>query len=353
MLAPLQAESFAMGPARAEKFSALPSRQRREQSKFKVRILSKRYRQKGICKNLQKRPVFFHKVIIQKRTLTMNKLFKNRKLVIATMHKKEAVMKQIIEKALGVHCVIPKDFDTDKFGTFTREIKRKGDQLQTIRAKLIVAMDEGGYDLGVASEGSFDAHPSIPFIQSNLELTLFIDRKNNLEIKGHYRSSKTNINGKYVSTIKEAVKFAKDCGFPEHGMIVRRTENGKFFIYKNIQTEADFKKTVKKILALPFTSKVFIETDMRAHKNPTRMEAIKKSTEDLVKNIASKCPKCQSPGFVIVNVEKGLPCGLCGLPTDIAMFEILSCVKCKHKEKRKITKYGKVADAGQCQYCNP
>ncbi len=283
----------------------------------------------------------------------MSSLFKNRKLVIATMHQKERLMQPMLENDLGVKCLVLGDFNSDKFGTFTRDIKRSGDMLQAARAKLQVAMKMSGCDLGVASEGSFGVHDSMPFVQSNLELVLFIDKKNNLEIKGHHRTLDTNLDGKYVSTMDEAITFAKKCGFPEHGVIVRRSEKGKWFLYKDIQNIDDLKTAIKKVLSLPFTSKVFIETDMRAYKNPTRMKAIKKATEDLLQNIHSKCLKCESPGFMLTDVEKGLPCQVCSMPTALAKLEIYTCSKCQYEEKRKILKYGESADPGQCNFCNP
>ena len=72
---------------------------------------------------------------------------------------------------------------------------------------------------------------------------------------------------------------------------------------KQIETENDLKESIQKILSFPFTKEAFIETDMRAFKNPTRMEAIEKATENLIENIQSECPKCQSPGFIRSGVE--------------------------------------------------
>ncbi len=280
-------------------------------------------------------------------------LFKNRKIVIATMHKKEDVIKPLLEKSLGLKCIILKNFNTDKFWTFTRDISRTGDMLEAARSKINAAMEISWCDLWIASEWSFGVHPSIPFIQSNLELILFIDKKNKLEIRWHYQSSKTNIDGKYVKTFEEALSFAKECWFPEHGIIVRRKKEWKTFLYKNVNTEFDFKKIVKNLLKIPFTSKVYIETDMRAHKNPTRMEIIKNSTINLIKNIKSICPKCDSPGFVITDIEKWLPCKLCGSKTDMPTFEIYTCNKCEYRKKDKITKYGDFVDPWECNYCNP
>ena len=269
------------------------------------------------------------------------------------MHEKERVIAPLLEKHLGVEIIVPKNFNSDQFGTFTRDIKRTGNQLEAARAKLERAMKDLGVDLGVSSEGSFGAHPSMPFIQSNLELLLFIDKKSGYEIRGHHRTSETNMDGQYVTSIEEALKFAKKIGFPDHGIILRKSENGKLGIHKNIQTKEMLIETVGKMLSGIFTKKIFIETDMRAHKNPTRMKAIAKSTEDLINNIASLCPQCHAPGFVVIDFEKGLKCSLCGLPTDLPTNDIYKCSVCNHKEKRPVTLYGNNADPKYCEYCNP
>jgi len=281
------------------------------------------------------------------------KLYKGQKLVIATMHGKERAIAPLLKKHLGVQIVVPKQFNSDKFGTFTREIKRAGNQLEAARAKAYAAMASEGVDLGVSSEGSFGSHPSIPFIQSNLELVLFIDKKNGHEIRGHYRTSETNISGQYVATVEQALNFAKKVGFPEHGVIVRKSEKGHSKINKKIQTEKALIDTVSEMLSGIFTRRVFVESDMRAHRNPTRMKAIEKATADLIKNITSLCPSCQAPGFVVVDFEKGLRCSRCNIPTDLPLNDIYQCGTCNYKEKRPVLKHGKSANPQYCGYCNP
>jgi len=283
----------------------------------------------------------------------MTNYFKNRKLVIATMHQKETIIKPILEKELWVSCFVLKDFNTDKFGTFTREIKRLWNMLETARLKINQALDISWCDLGISNEWSFWLHNGIPFINSNFELTLLIDRKNNLEIRWHYLSPDTNLNWKYVSNIKEAVDTAKKWGFPKHGVIVRLSENSWFFINKNINNELDLKKWIHKILSLPFVKKAYIETDMRAFKNPTRMKNIELSVMDLLKNINSECPNCHTPWFTITDIEIWLPCWECLSPTNLPAYEIYSCSKCMFTQKIKIKKYGEYADPSECSNCNP
>jgi hypothetical protein len=67
------------------------------------------------------------------------------------------------------------------------------------------------------------------------------------------------------------------------------------YIFKDIKTENDLKKSVIKVLSLPFIKKVYIETDMRAFRNPTRMKNMELSIKDLLKNIESECPNCLVP----------------------------------------------------------
>jgi ribosomal protein S27AE len=279
--------------------------------------------------------------------------FFGRKITIATMHKKEWVIAPLLEKHFGMIAVVPEEFNTDQFGTFTREIKRAGSQLEAARKKAFAAMEIAGTELAVSSEGSFGAHPSVPFVQSNLELVLFVDKKNGLEIKGHYRTTETNIDGVYAANILEIIEFAKKIGFPEHGVILRQSENGHFGIYKNLRTEDEIVQQAQKMFSYPFTRKIFIETDMRAHRNPTRMKAIEKATEDLIKNLSALCPKCHAPGFVIFDFEKGLPCSLCKIPTNLPLQDIYRCEKCGFTEKKRVTKYGESANPQHCDYCNP
>lgn len=280
-------------------------------------------------------------------------LFKDRKLVIATMHKKEMIMIPLLEKHLGVKVVVPLRFDSDKFGTFTRETARVGNQLEAARAKAHAAMLSEGVDLAIASEGSFGTHPSAPFVRSNFELVLLVDKKNGREIRGHHRTLETNMDGQYVVTVEDALKFACTIGFPEHGIIIRKREQGRFGIHKNILNEKELIEVSSKMLAGIFTKRIFIETDMRAHRNPTRMESIKKATEDLINNIKSVCPECHAPGFVVVDHEKGLKCSLCNIPTDLPLNDIYQCSVCNYTDKKLVDKYGKTADPQYCAYCNP
>ena len=165
-------------------------------------------------------------------------VFKNRTLVIATKHKKEEVIAPLLEEAIGVECFIPSLFDTDQLGTFSGEVERKLNPLDTARMKCKMAMDETGYDLAVASEGSFGQHPSLIFASADDEIVLFVDRKNNLEVIGRKISTDTNFDGREISSIKEGLEFVHKHGFPDHAMILRNNQNSVEIIHKNITDES-------------------------------------------------------------------------------------------------------------------
>ena len=281
--------------------------------------------------------------------------FTGRVAVIATMHRKETVITPLVEAALGVTTLVPAEFDTNCFGTFTREIKRPADQLTTARLKAEAALDLTGETLAISSEGSFGPHPQMPFIASNLELVLLRDRQQQLEIVGEHLSTKTNYQSQTVHTLEDALSFAESVGFPDHGLVVMpsASRNSPDSVFKGITTEARLVEAFTLTLEQSPNRKVHIETDMRALYNPTRMEAIAQATEDLIRVTEQRCPQCDRPGFRIVKHEPGLPCGLCGTPTLLTLSVLYRCQSCQFEQRQHFPDSLQFADPGQCPYCNP
>lgn len=283
--------------------------------------------------------------------MTLNSMFQNRKLLIATKHQKENVIAPILEKELGVICFIDETFDTDTLGTFTGEIERELDPISTAREKCLRAMKKNDCDLGIASEGSFGTHPSLFFVSADDEFLIFIDKKNNLEIIARELSTETNFNAKELKTENELLDFANSIGFPTHGLILRKTKDDVSEIHKGI-TDLELLKTVFNHLHSKYHS-VYAETDMRAMYNPTRMKVIKKAAKKLVEKIKSTCPECQTPGFGITQAKKGLECSLCGSPTNSTLSYIYQCQHCKYTKEDMYPNKKKTEDPMYCDYCNP
>jgi hypothetical protein len=279
------------------------------------------------------------------------KIFQGRQLIIATKHNKEQVIKPLLENQLGVQCFVPTGFDTDLLGTFTGEIERAEDPLSTVRKKCLMAMDKYNVDLGIASEGSFGPHPNFFFLNADIEILILIDRKNNLEIISSEISTDTNFNGKEIHTERELIDFAEKVLFPSHGIIVRNKKDSVEAIIKDILDWQTLKTSFNEILN-KFGS-VYVETDMRAMNNPSRMRVISKTLEQLIEIINSKCPKCDYPGFDIHERIIGLPCSLCNFPTNSVLANIYKCKNCQFIHEKKYPKDKFTEDPRYCNFCNP
>lgn len=278
-------------------------------------------------------------------------LFQGRRLIIATKHKKEQIIKPVFENQLGVKCFVPQYFDTDLLGTFTGEIERAEDPLSTVRKKCLMAMDKYKIDLGIASEGSFGPHPNFFFLNADIEILILIDRKNNLEIISTEISTDTNFNGKEIHTERDLNDFAEKVLFPSHGIIIRNKKDSVEDIKKDILDWYELKITFNDFLE-KFGS-VYVETDMRAMNNPSRMRVISKALEQLIEKLNSKCPNCDYPGFEIEERRSGLPCELCNLPTNSILTNIFKCKNCQFILEKKHPKDKFYEDPMYCNFCNP
>lgn len=281
-------------------------------------------------------------------------IFANRTAVLITKHKKEKVIFPVLAQT-GINLKLLDTIDTDTFGTFTRDIERKGTQLEAARYKALKAIEETGESIAIASEGSFGPHPTLFFVPANIELVLFIDTLNNIEISGWEISTDTNHSHTEVSSLKEALKFAQQCGFPSHGMVIRPNTAGDNspVIFKGITSEKILEEALTKSIAASFDGKALMETDMRAIYNPKRMRVIEKAAINLCNKIKSLCPECNWPAFEITEWIRGLPCENCSLPTRGVSKHIYQCKKCNHEKEIEYPDGEKYSDPRFCDFCNP
>jgi len=277
-------------------------------------------------------------------------MFKGRKLLIATKHRKEKVIAPILEKELGVKCFTTDEFDTDKLGTFSGEVEREFDPITTLRKKCAWAMELTNCDLAIASEGSFGPHPSMYFVPADDEFLIFIDKKNDLEIIVRELSTDTNFKGAEIKTEEELIALATMAKFPEHALILKNKKENFTAIVKGITDFVHLKSSFANFISN--YGEAFIETDMRAMHNPTRMKVIEKATVKLVNKINSLCPKCDMPGFGITEAIQGLPCESCNFPTRTIMSHVYTCAKCGYKKTEQFPFGKKSEDPMYCDICN-
>lgn len=284
-----------------------------------------------------------------------NSLFAKRVGVLGTMHRKEKAIAPILEQELEINLIVPPDFNTDIFGTFTREVKRPGTQLEAAKLKAQKVLELTNETLAFASEGTFGPHPAFPSLPFNQEIVILLDTRNNLEVVGQELSTETNYQHQIIKTVEAAYAFARKSGFPEHGLVVMTQPSSlaKWEIFKGITEEKELVEKVEYALRNSANGEVHIETDMRALYNPTRMQNIAKATRDLIRKLQQLCPQCSCPGFEVIERKKGLPCQLCQLPTQLTRSVIYKCQKCDFIQEVCFPEKVEKADPSQCMYCNP
>jgi hypothetical protein len=277
--------------------------------------------------------------------------FKNRTLVLATKHQKDQVMAPLLTQALQVRCTLAPNLNTDQWGTFSGEVERKDDVLATLRNKCKHAMQLTQCDLAVASEGSFGAHPSIFFAQADDEVVMLLDAKNGFEIVAREISTNTNFNGQYVQNEEELFVFAKTAKFPSHGLILKSAEKNFSETVKGIINKEDLLKAYYHMAKTH--QKVYVETDMRAMYNPTRMQVIASATSKLLDAIAVCCPQCKAPGFSVTQSIPGLACSWCNKPTQSTRMHVMGCIKCEYTALNEFPHQKTTEDPMYCDFCNP
>ena len=274
--------------------------------------------------------------------------------VLATMHGKEQVIAPLLERFLGVRVVVPPWLDTDRFGTFSRDVARVGTPLDTARAKI-----RAGFELlpqarvGLASEGSFGPHPQVPFLAWGSEQVVLVDRASGLELVGRHEAPAPHFVHAQVHDVDAALAFAARVGFPRQGVIVMGVVDGQpapaVALAKNAYDRDTLIAAVRRALAAGGTAA--LETDMRAHRNPHRMRCIRRATIDLLRAWRSPCPACARPGFVVSARRPGRPCGGCGAPTRQVLADERRCAGCGHVDQR--LRDDGPADPAHCDACNP
>lgn len=282
---------------------------------------------------------------------TKANLFSNRTVFILTKHDKDKVIAPLFENELSLPCKTIRHIDTDVLGTFSGEVDRLLDPIATLREKCNLAQEMEGCELVVATEGSFGNHPSIFFASANDELIMLKDFKNDIEIVERVVSLDTNLYEACIANHQELEDFISKTKFPSHGIIIKAAKDDFVNMSKGI---TDYKMLLDNFnKLLPINGSCYLETDMRACFNPTRMEVIKQATERLILKIKSQCPQCDTPGYGVIQAIRGLPCKQCHSKTRSIIAHEYGCQKCDFTTKKMYPNNKEYEDPMYCDYCNP
>lgn len=272
---------------------------------------------------------------------------------IATMHGKERVIAPPLCQWFAMTVRIAPGVDTDAFGTFTGEIARMGTMLDAARRKALLAIERTGAPLGIGSEGAFGPDPYMPFVASGRELLLLRQSDTGHEIVVQ-RRTETNFSHVVISHPDELDGFLNRVDFPAHAVIVRPQDpRDATIIRKGLQDRGEVIEAVRAVAARSGTRRAMVQTDMRAHLNPTRMASIAQTAHWLAIRIARCCPACGCPGFGTVDVVRGIPCRNCATPTRLIKAEVFGCQACGHRAQRRVRSADLRSDPQWCDFCNP
>jgi hypothetical protein len=146
--------------------------------------------------------------------------YQGRKVALLTQHGKEQVVAPVLETHLGCKVEHVTGFDTDQLGTFTRNVPRRGTQLEAARQKARKAIELSGLSVGMASEGSFGPDPFLGMLAWNVELLVWMDDDLGIEVVGVAQGIARN--GHLQTHDWGAVEtFAVSEGFPQHHLVTQ------------------------------------------------------------------------------------------------------------------------------------
>lgn len=273
-------------------------------------------------------------------------------VLFVTKHRKQHAVSSSFQGILGAK-VIALELDTDMLGTFSGEVERKDDRVTCARKKCEWGLQQSGVSCVLSSEGSFAADPMRPALAVDTETLYYIDAEHDFHLHLTEHSYKTNYKMRVVSSLDELVAFSAEVGFPEHALIIRPNDwRDKAILFKGINSQPQIVTAFEQSLKASRDNLVWVETDMRACFNPSRMGFIAELAEKMALRLTYRCPGCMTPGWGVTSQTAGLECRLCDFPTRGIKANQYACVKCEHTHTEVISDTLK-ADPALCFICNP
>jgi len=260
--------------------------------------------------------------------------YAHERIALATIHDKDRAIAPPFRRVLGAEIVVAADINTDTLGTFSGDIPRPGPLVETCITKAEMAFETSGLDCAIASEGSYGPIERLPLNPGGVEIMAFVDRKRGVRLVETLATHRTNWRMWRFRPGDPTVRAAaKAIGFPEFGIFVMRNCDYSEPL-KDIRTVEQLVAAVDSEAKRSDDGLALLISDMRAHRNPTRMKVLRALGWKLARRLERLCPKCEAPGFGHIQSRRGLPCEACGEATHWIDFEIDGCSACGHAVAR-------------------
>jgi hypothetical protein len=137
------------------------------------------------------------------------------------MHAKERVIGLILRDELGLIVRLAVGVDTDRFGTFSREVARQGSQLNAARAKncsRVRILSVG--TCGAGKRRQFRTVSRYTVLADRREIVLMVDRQSGFELIGRDIALETSFLHLITRDVDQDIDCAQIGKFPEQGILV-------------------------------------------------------------------------------------------------------------------------------------
>jgi hypothetical protein len=267
------------------------------------------------------------------------------------MHAKERAVAPAFRRVLGADVVPVANLDTDVLGTFSGEVPRPDALVETALIKADLVFRTMDVDCAIASEGSYGPIDRLPLIATGVEVMAFVDRRRGVRFVETLATHRTNWKLLRFKAGDPSIPIVlKSMGFPEYGVFVICSSNWDHPV-KGLSTEEEVIAAMHREAEKSDDKMAVLVTDMRAHRNPTRMKVVRALSWKLAKRLQCLCPSCKAPGFGHIESRRGLPCEACGDPTDWIDFEVDGCSACGHAAARPRKDGRRTASKLSCRSC--
>ncbi len=216
-------------------------------------------------------------------------------ILIATMHGKEQVLGPVLAN-LGFKVLLPLDYDTDALGTFSGDIRRPGTAFEAALEKARRACKATGIARAVSSEGSYRPCQELFPGARNAELIAFVDMDNGREFVEHAvnlptKFVKGRVSADFASS--EVQSLLSDMQWPQVRAMVLTEDPGlgavnPQWLFKGLGDVPTLMHAMRICAAESKDGLVHLETDLRAHMNPTRMAAVAYVSKQLERSLRDK-----------------------------------------------------------------
>ncbi len=273
--------------------------------------------------------------------------------MVTTLHGKACASGPAFRVCLGPAGVRVAALDTERFWAFSGEVARELDPRAAAEAKARAALAERGGELAIASGGSFVPYPAAPLLTPDEEWLVLVDARDGRGYAHRHATLDAVFAGKRCESLAALSAFVALQPFPEHALVLRPSERWRTGdgIHKSIVDRPALERIGRE---LPDAhGELWVETDLRAHCNPTRMRAFERAASAFAEELATHCPRCETPHFRVLRALPGLPCSVCGERTELARALQRRCDPRGHLAEVAHPDGLRTADAAQCGACNP